>query len=68
MLFISHKMAGALCAFARTGSPSQAGLVWEPWTSEGDAMMVFDHDTQLRCHHEDALFEALGTASAGMPF
>lgn len=65
---LSDEMAGALCAFAKTGSPNQSNLPWEPWTAENDAMMVFDHESGVRYHHEDALFEAMGAPKGGFPF
>ncbi len=60
---LSKQMSDALAAFARTGTPSTEELTWEPWTSETDAIMVFDNTngvtSSMRYHHEDALFAAI---------
>lgn len=64
---LSDEMAGALCALAKTGSPNQDSLTWEPWTTESDGMMVFDSESGMRYHHEDKLFELM-PAGGGFPF
>lgn len=64
---LSDQMAGALVAFAKTGNPSQPDLEWPAWNSEEDPMMVWDHTSEVRNHHEDALFEALGTDGQAFP-
>ncbi len=57
---LSKQMSDALAAFARTGNPSTEELTWEPWTSDTDAIMVFDDTngvtSSMRYHHEDELF------------
>ena len=39
---LSKQLSGAWGAFARTGNPSQKGLVWPAYTLERRATMVFD--------------------------
>jgi len=46
---LARKMATAWANFARTGNPSQPGLVWEPTTPERCQTMVWDN----HCHMED---------------
>lgn len=66
---LSDEMAGALCAFARTGSPNQDDLTWTPWTADKDNMMVFDAESGMREHHEDELFKLLSQMKpSGFPF
>ena len=60
---LADQMATALCNFAKTGSPGASGLKWEPWSAEGDAIMVFDQTSGMRYHHEDTLFEAMNAAN-----
>lgn len=40
---ISDQMATALCNFARTGNPTDAGLEWTKWTPDNNAVMIFDN-------------------------
>lgn len=62
---LSDQMSNALLAFVRTGNPSTESLTWEPWTSETDAIMVFDNTngvtSSMRYHHEDELFTLIPT-------
>jgi para-nitrobenzyl esterase len=46
---LARKMATAWANFARTGNPSQPGLVWKPTTPERCQTMVWDN----HCHMED---------------
>jgi para-nitrobenzyl esterase len=39
---LSHQLSSAWAAFARTGNPSQKGLVWPAYTADQRATMVFD--------------------------
>ncbi len=64
---LSDQMCGALCALAKTGSPSQDSLEWKDWNTNEDGMMVFDETSEMRYHHEDALFAAM-PAGGGFPF
>jgi para-nitrobenzyl esterase len=40
---LAKKMATAWANFARTGNPSQPGLMWEPTTPERCQTMVWDN-------------------------
>jgi para-nitrobenzyl esterase len=40
---LAKKMATAWANFARTGNPSQSGLTWMPFNSDGCPTMVFDN-------------------------
>jgi para-nitrobenzyl esterase len=40
---LARKMASAWCNFARTGNPSQPGLVWVPTDPDRNRTMVFDN-------------------------
>ena len=40
---LAKKMATAWANFARTGNPSQSGLTWKPFNSDGCPTMVFDN-------------------------
>jgi len=44
---LAKKMATAWANFARTGNPSQPGLVWEPSAPEHNRTMVFDNHCRL---------------------
>jgi para-nitrobenzyl esterase len=44
---LAKKMATAWATFARTGEPSQPGLVWTPSDSEHSQTMVFDNDCRM---------------------
>lgn len=45
---LQDEVAGAWVQFARTGSPSQEGLEWLPYTEEGKETMVFDVVSKMR--------------------
>ena len=44
---LAKKMATAWATFARTGNPSQPGLMWTPSDSEHSQTMVFDNDCRM---------------------
>lgn len=58
----AHKLEAdasrALLNFMKTGDPSQEGIVWEPYTAENGAVMVFDVNSEVRYHH-DAEFQSI---------
>lgn len=62
---VSDQMAGALASFAYSGNPSQDGLEWEAWTAENGAVMVFDTESSVRYHHDDAVFELMAEYKVG---
>jgi para-nitrobenzyl esterase len=39
---LSKQLSAAWAAFARTGNPSQNGLVWPAYTASTRATMIFD--------------------------
>jgi para-nitrobenzyl esterase len=44
---LAKKMATAWANFARTGNPSQPGLIWEPTDPEHNQTMVFDNECRM---------------------
>ena len=70
-LALQDKMSQAWVNFARTGNPSQPGLVWKPYTVADPQTMVFDVPTEVRAIHDDALLSMLprggGGARGGAP-
>ena len=69
-LALQDKVSQAWINFARSGNPSQPGLVWKPWTPAGHENMVFDTVSELRPLNDDKLLSLLpapgplGTAPA----
>ena len=61
---LQDKVAQAWVNFARTGSPSQPGLEWKPYTTENPQAMVFDTISQSVALRDDKLV-ALLPAPAG---
>ena len=59
---VAAAMSGALAAFAYTGNPGTEELPWEAYTPENGATMVFDVDSQVKYHFDDALFEIIAQA------
>ena len=41
--------------FAKTGDPSQEGLIWEPMTGDNGATMIFDKESEVRYFHDREL-------------
>ncbi len=56
---LADEASTAFCNFARTGDPSQDGLAWEAFTTEGGAAMIFDHTSEVRYHHDNQLLAYL---------
>jgi para-nitrobenzyl esterase len=54
-LALQDKMSQAWVNFARTGNPSQPGLVWEPYTVAGRETMIFDTISEVRSYDDDKL-------------
>ncbi len=52
---LQDKVSRAWINFARTGNPSQSGLVWKPYTKQDPTTMVFDHKSGCRNLHFDKL-------------
>jgi len=44
---LAKKMATAWASFARTGNPSQPGLIWEPTDPETNKTMVWDNQCRM---------------------
>jgi len=44
---LARKMATAWANFARTGNPSQPGLIWTPSEPDHDRTMVFDNHSGM---------------------
>ncbi len=60
-LALQDKVSQAWVNFARTGNPSQPGLVWKPWTAAGHETMVFDTVSELRSLNDDKLLSLMPT-------
>lgn len=57
---LNAQISGAWIQFAKTGVPGADGLpVWEPYTRENGATMIFDTAPRLAYHHDEALMEIL---------
>ena len=56
---LQDKVAQAWVNFARTGSPSQAGLEWKPYTPENPQAMVFDTVSESVALPDDKLVSLL---------
>lgn len=65
---LQDEMCGALVAFAYTGNPSTDTMTWENWTPDGDGIMVWDYESGMRYHHEDAMKAAIPSTGGGFPF
>jgi para-nitrobenzyl esterase len=61
---LQDKVAQAWVNFARTGSPSQVGLEWKPYTQENPQAMVFDAVSESVALSDDRLVSLL-PATAG---
>lgn len=51
--------------FCRTGDPSTAELVWEPFTEETGATMIITVNSEIRNYHDKALFEVMPQSDSG---
>jgi para-nitrobenzyl esterase len=58
-LALQDKVSQAWVNFARTGSPSQPGLAWKPYTVAGRATMIFDTVSEVRPLDDDKLWSLL---------
>ena len=58
-LALQDKVSQAWIHFARTGNPSQPGLVWKPYTVAGKETMVFDTVSEVRRLDDDKLLSLL---------
>lgn len=57
---LNAQISGAWIQFAKTGVPGADGLpVWEPYTRENGATMIFDTAPRLAYHHDEALMAIL---------
>jgi para-nitrobenzyl esterase len=56
---LQDKVSQAWINFARTGNPSQPGLVWKPYTKEDPQAMVFDTVSQSVSLRDDRLVSLL---------
>jgi para-nitrobenzyl esterase len=61
-LALQDKVSQAWVNFARTGNPSQPGLVWKPYTVAGRETMVFDTVSEGRPVNDDKLLSLLPAA------
>lgn len=60
---VGAAMSGALAAFAYTGDPSTEDLVWEAYTPENGATMVFDTVSEMKYGFFDKpIFDAISAA------
>ena len=67
-LALQDKVSQAWINFAKTGNPSQPGLVWKPYTKEDPQAMVFDSVSQSVPLRDDTLVSLLpGPAAPGAP-
>ena len=59
---LQDDMAGAWASFAKTGSPNGEKLpVWETYTEEKKACMIYGDQTVLRENHDRALVALIET-------
>ena len=56
---LQDKVAQAWVNFSRTGTPSQPGLEWRPYTADNPQAMVFDTVSQCYPLHDDKLASLL---------
>ena len=64
-LALEDKVSQAWINFARTGNPSQPGLVWKPYTTQDPQTMVFDTVCESRDLHDDKLVSLMPAAAGG---
>ncbi len=62
---LQDKVAGAWVNFAKTGNPSQPGLVWRPYTVADPQAMVFDTISESRPLRDDKLVTLLPATGRG---
>ena len=58
-LALQDKVSQAWVNFARTGNPTQPGLVWKPYTLAGRETMIFDTVNEVRSVNDDKLWSLL---------
>ncbi|MEN3336751.1 MAG: para-nitrobenzyl esterase [Acidobacteriota bacterium] len=63
-LALQDKVSQAWINFAKTGNPSQPGLLWKPYTKEDPQAMVFDTVSQSVSLRDDKLVSLLPAAGA----
>lgn len=57
---LGEKMSIAWVNFAKTGTPEAEGLpVWEAYTVEQGATMIFDTTSEIRYNHDKELLEVV---------
>src|SRR6187549_10341 len=61
---LQDKVAQAWVNFARTGSPSQVGLEWKPYTKDDPQAMIFDTVSQSVALRDDKLVSLLPAPAA----
>ncbi|TFH21099.1 MAG: hypothetical protein E4H10_15790 [Bacteroidia bacterium] len=55
---LAEKVSSTWAAFARTGDPNNALIpLWDPYTVESGATMIFDNIIEARNHHDKELME-----------
>lgn len=55
---LAEKMSSSWVNFARTGNPNADGLpVWQPYTKQEGATLVFDETCEIRKHHDKELLD-----------
>ena len=60
---LQDDMAGAWASFAKTGSPNgEKLLVWEPYTEEKKACMIYGDKTVLKENHDEELVKLIENA------
>ena len=59
---LQDKVSQAWINFARTGSPSQTGLEWKPYTVQDPQTMVFDSVSECRALRDDKLVSLMPAA------
>ena len=63
---LSGKMLKAWASFAYSGAPGHDGLPgWLPFTTDCNATMVFEKESQLRVAHDSELIEIVKNVGGG---
>ncbi len=64
---LSQKLGHALAAFARTGCPSTAELLWPQYSADGKETMIFDKECSVQNDPYHTLFETAANMGASIP-